>query len=228
MEIYMHACNEYDTHTLYLDSHKWPIACVEKEGNFPEPKYIGPSTLFLHSKGCPISLGPKDFPLIIETDVTSWTAKWLYSDSLCYGSSDDIDVPHPLLFNLSYIPVIGILTSLTRLVLGVLHTLGHLIAYAITKNKGHQIHAIKGSIEILYAFIESIPLVGRIYLLALYLNEQSLLIGPFDTRPQFLIRSFKIYNPKKLDAIDCETISPMGGYLPYAAARVEHKCYYKA
>ena len=124
--------------------------------------------------------------IVIETEVESITGEFLYSDF-----ATGYEGKNSTLNCWAKIPLIGSLAGITRVVLAVIHILGHLLAYIIPGREGNLFHAAKGACEILRGCIETIPIIGSIFA---YLY----------TFPRCGARSWwmiKIYNPKKIDAL---------------------------
>ena len=69
----------------------------------------------------------------------------------------------PTLNSLAKLPFIGIVAGVSRMALAVIHSIGHGVAYLITKDKGHLYHAAKGGCEFLRGLIEALPIIGRIF-----------------------------------------------------------------
>lgn len=127
--------------------------------------------------------------IVVESKTPSVTGKYLYSD---FAMQNGVVQKNSLLNNLSQIPFVGILAGIARVVLGVIHSLGHLLAYLGTVDRGHLYHAGKGGCEILRGAIEAIPVLGRIF--------SWLYICPVrDTRCWWMI---KMYNPNSPDGLD--------------------------
>jgi len=108
---------------------------------------------------------------IRETKVTSCTGKWLYSDCFVQvgqtrqGLDSTIDET-PLL---NKIERWGFFGGLARMILAIIHTIGHTLALVFNaikgerkKCEGHYYHIQKGGLEFVRGFITSIPIVGRI------------------------------------------------------------------
>lgn len=113
-------------------------------------------------------------PLIVcETSIKSYTGEYLYSDSWVEWSARDLKGRDLTWLNESarYLGL-GILAGIARIALGVIHTFGHLILAALTREKGHLFHAAKGGCEIFRGLIEAIPIIGRIFVH--YYNPPSL------------------------------------------------------
>lgn len=127
--------------------------------------------------------------VVVETRTTSLTGPLFYSDRKHeYYEYNTFSYPQSFLNSLSTIPVIGMLAGITRMVLAVIHTVGHLFAALITINKGHCYHALKGGCEFLRGFIEAIPLLGRKFAQDYCRSGQWWII--------------KIYNPDAPDSLD--------------------------
>jgi hypothetical protein len=133
--------------------------------------------------------------MVFETQVESITGEYLYSDfAMGKGEKDT------LLNRLVRMPFIGILAGVVRVALGIIHTVGHLLASIFTCKKGHLFHAAKGGCEILRGLIEMIPIIGRIfagcYGAPYHDSSDYMDIG---SRAWWMI---KIYNPTKPDGLD--------------------------
>ena len=103
----------------------------------------------------------------LETTCTSWTGKFLYSDTYEYAGNpydrtdDDKDKRVlPALNIFEAIPFVGVAGGLVRMALAIIHMIGHAIAACVCWNKGHLYHAAKGGTELLRGFIAAIPLFG--------------------------------------------------------------------
>ena len=120
--------------------------------------------------------------MVVETTAESFTGEFLYSDYV-RGQYEPLNT-------LACIPVIGIIAGVVRVVVGIFHTLCHLVTAFETRNKGHLYHAGKGCCEILRGVIETIPIVGRVFA-NLYSGDGG--------RSWWMI---KMYNPKKPDSLD--------------------------
>lgn len=131
--------------------------------------------------------------MVIETNVESFTGKYLYSD-FATGKAEK----NSTLNSLVKIPVIGIAAGIARIALGIIHTFGHVLAALFTFKQGHLFHASKGLCEILRGVIETIPIVGRIF--ANSYNSRPI-YDPFEngSRSWWMI---KIYNPENPDGLD--------------------------
>ena len=64
------------------------------------------------------------------------------------------------------IPIVGILAGITRVVLAIIHIIGHLLASLIYWKKDHLYHVAKGGAELLRGVIEMIPVIGRVFVWA--------------------------------------------------------------
>lgn len=136
--------------------------------------------------------------MVLETNVESITGKYLYSDFATGKAQKDTT-----LNNLVKFPLIGIAAGVGRVALGIIHTVGHLLAALVTLNKGHLYHAAKGMCEILRGTIETIPFVGRYFAFTYNYTPDpdfdDFRFGPEGTRSWWMI---KIYNPEKPDGLD--------------------------
>lgn len=129
--------------------------------------------------------------MVWETDVESFTGKYLYSDFATGKAEKDCT-----LNTLVKIPFVGIAAGVARVALGIIHTVGHLLGALFTFKKGHLFHASKGACEILRGVIESLPIIGRIFA-----NTYNFVpfYDPDGVRTWWMI---KIYNPNKPDGLD--------------------------
>lgn len=144
----------------------------------------------------------------IPTESNSITGKWLYSDY--YGADfDDACIEKIGILNrLTTYPIIGIAAGVSRCALAIIHIVGHLFAALLFKDKGHLAHAIKGCFEFCRGIIEALPIVGRIF---------SIAMNPTGSLPSYLFHGcpgcrgieecysfflIKISNPNKIDNID--------------------------
>ncbi len=125
--------------------------------------------------------------IVVETRTESLTGKLFYSDRM-HDEFQSIYPQHPLLNSLSKIYFIGMAAGVIRMALAAIHTVGHLLAAALTWDKGHCYHAAKGGCEFLRGLIEAIPVAGRIF--ARWYNQNG---------DWWII---KIYNPDKPDTLD--------------------------
>lgn len=131
--------------------------------------------------------------LVMETTVESWTGDFLYSD-YATGKGEK----NSTLNTAVEIPFVGILAGVMRVVLGIIHSIGHLIAALVTGKKGHLFHAAKGGCEILRGLIEALPIIGRIFA-NLYNSNPWYDPEDIGTQCWWMI---KIYNPLKADGLD--------------------------
>jgi hypothetical protein len=127
--------------------------------------------------------------IVVESKTPSPTGEYLYSD---FAIKNGIIQKNSSLNNLTQVPFMGIVAGVWRIALGILHSLGHLFAYFVTKAKGHLYHAAKGGCEMLRGAIEAIPLIGRVFAW-LYMFPSS------DGRCWWMI---KMYNPNSPDGLD--------------------------
>lgn len=130
--------------------------------------------------------------MVFETNVESYTGKYLYSDFATGKGEKDTT-----LNTLVKIPFIGIIAGVVRIALGIIHTLGHLLAALFTLKTGHLFHASKGVCEILRGGIEIIPVIGRIF--TNVFNSAPVHDFGEGGRSWWMI---KIYNPEKPDGLD--------------------------
>ena len=105
---------------------------------------------------------------IINTNTVSWTGSILYSDAHEVnanreGYSTKRVVKQSFLNNWAMVPVLGIGAGAFRVVLAIIHTLGHLAAAVIQQNLEHTSHAMKGCAELLRGLIEMVPIAGRVF-----------------------------------------------------------------
>jgi hypothetical protein len=132
--------------------------------------------------------------MVLETTAESWTGEYLYSDFSTSAQRKGCE-KDTTLNGLVKIPLLGNVAAVGRIALGIIHVIGHLLAAAVTFNKGHLFHASKGVCEIFRGVIEAIPLIGRIF--ANFYN--SIPIEMSEARCWWMI---KIYNPNKPDGLD--------------------------
>lgn len=133
--------------------------------------------------------------IVVESTVKSYTGNFLYSDyATVRGNKNSV------LNTCAKIPIIGIFAGITRIAIGIIHTIGHLFAALITQNKGHLFHAAKGACEILRGVIETTPILGRIFA-NLYNSSPPLYTEGWEEggRSWWMI---KMYNPEKPDGLD--------------------------
>ena len=131
--------------------------------------------------------------MVMETHVESLTGPFLYSD-FATGRAEK----NPVLNKIAKIPLIGVLGGLARVVLGIVHTCGHLGAAAFTVKRGHLFHAAKGSCELLRGVIEALPVIGRLF--AYLYCSAPLFDHTGQGRCSWWI--IKIYNPRHPDGVD--------------------------
>ncbi|NGX53635.1 MAG: hypothetical protein K1000chlam4_00351 [Chlamydiae bacterium] len=132
--------------------------------------------------------------IVVATEVKSYTGKYLYSD-FAGGEYEK----NCLLNNLAQIPVIGIVAGAFRVILGIIHTLGHLLAALITQKKGHLYHAGKGVCESIRGLIEMLPIVGRIFAWDRVDESEILSKGKTSVTDIWMM---KMYNPNSPDGLD--------------------------
>lgn len=109
-------------------------------------------------------------PAVYQTPIKSFSGQYLYSDQ-SWSNQPSVQDPKILQLNvqtttlnkIAAMPIFGFFAGVTRLVLSILHTLGHLFLAAKTRDHGHLYHALKGCCEMLHGLIEMIPIVGLIY-----------------------------------------------------------------
>lgn len=141
---------------------------------------------------------------VFQTTCSSITGKVLYSDTYVsrYFEEDTIE-DIPLLNRVTAIPVIGHLGALLRIVLSILHMIGHSLAAVIFRDSGHLAHVAKGGAELLRGIIEFIPIGGRIFVWGYDTRDCSTGLVPqyfkVEVGRYFLI---KIYNPNEPDRVD--------------------------
>lgn len=131
--------------------------------------------------------------MVIETTAESWTGPYLYSD-FATGKAEKNNT----LNTCTKIPFIGIVAGLTRIALGIIHTIGHLAVALCKQNKGHLCHAAKGTCEMLRGVIETTPIIGRIF--ANFYSSRPI-HDPLNEghRSWWMI---KIYHPHRPDGLD--------------------------
>lgn len=133
--------------------------------------------------------------MVFETTTESLTGDYLYSDfATKYGAAEK----DTTLNTLVKIPFIGNVAGICRVALGIIHTIGHLIAALVTWDKGHLFHAAKGCCEIIRGLIETLPIIGRIFA-NLYNSRPVWDPQGEGARSWWMI---KIYNPNKPDGLD--------------------------
>lgn len=133
--------------------------------------------------------------IVVETTVNSYTGNVLYSD---YATG--LGEKNSFLNKCAKVPIIGIVAGVLRIVLGIIHTLGHLFAALFTQKRGHLYHAAKGLCEILRGSIEALPIMGRVFA-NLYNSSPALYSQNWEEggRSWWMI---KMYNPEKPDGLD--------------------------
>lgn len=144
--------------------------------------------------------------IVVETDIGSFTGKYLYSDYIQgpkYGHRVGVKQEYynkdSALNKLAKIPVLGVAAGVARIALGIIHAIGHLIAALITLQNGHLYHACKGLCEILRGSIESIPVIGNLFAIK-YHDIPSCQCGCCS--PCYSWWMIKIYNPQIPDDLD--------------------------
>jgi hypothetical protein len=147
------------------------------------------------------SLGNLFGAFVVQTDVNSITAPYLYSD-YCYKVEPNKDplIQDPLLNQWARVPLIGIIAGVARKALAFVHIAGHLTCAVITRDKGHLYHAMKGGCEFVRGHIESLFLIGRIFAWTYscppnYWNKEHYT----GTQSWWFL---KIYNPNSPDDLD--------------------------
>lgn len=156
--------------------------------------------------------------IVVETDVESFTGKYLYSDMYFEAGklikeNDSYKIEkkakahyHGILNRLVKYPIIGIVAGICRFALSIIHVLGHTLAAIVTQKKGHLYHASKGILEMQRSIVESIPLFGRIFAYTYnyepgkndIVNETLHMYESNQDHWWFM----KIYNPQNADKID--------------------------
>ncbi|NDB84622.1 MAG: hypothetical protein EB127_18250 [Alphaproteobacteria bacterium] len=140
---------------------------------------------------------------VYTTRVTSFTGPWLYSD---WGYRiDDFqqkEKQDTKLNRFARIPMVGIVAGIVRIALGVIHTIGHLLAALVNLDKGHLLHAGKGGCELLRGIIESIPIIGRIFANAYSPDIDMYYASSKDQRYCHSLWLMKIKDPQNLDIVD--------------------------
>ncbi len=130
--------------------------------------------------------------IVVETKTTSLMGDFLYSDKYhpeCESNRPiHIGTFGHLLNTLSSKPIIGIAVGVTRMALAAIHTVSQLFSTVVTWDKGHLVHAAKGSCEFLRGLIESIPIAGRLF------------ANHYVKHGEWWI--IKIYNPDAPDSLD--------------------------
>lgn len=97
--------------------------------------------------------------MFLQTNVPSAIGRLLYSDEYRSYSSRI----NPVLNQWAAIPVIGRLAGISRIILSIIHILGHLGAMLVTLDTGHLKHVVKGGAELLRGVIEAIPIIGFLF-----------------------------------------------------------------
>jgi hypothetical protein len=125
---------------------------------------------------------------VVETNARSWLGPYLYSDRR-YPENSTAGTPYQSPLNeLSRIPFIGSIAGTLRMALAAIHSLGHLLAAALTGNKGHLYHAAKGGCEYVRGYIEETAMIGRIFANVYYYAADWWVM--------------KIYSPSSPDSLD--------------------------
>lgn len=149
----------------------------------------------------------------LRSECPSITGKWLYSDYYCGIHNHDSENKIPFLNNWATYPVVGMAAGVARCGLAIIHTVGHLFAALITWNPDHLPHVVKGCAEFGRGIIESIPIIGRIFAIAMtsagpipswFVFGCPCCRGLKELYSFFLI---KIYDPNNLDGIDRAVIN---------------------
>ncbi len=140
--------------------------------------------------------------MVVETNAQSWTGKVLYSDF--YFKGDEIGpeelVQDPFLNRAARTLIVGIAAGIIRSALAVIHTVGHLFAALVTRDKGHLYHAAKGCCEFVRGLIEAIPIAGRIFANSYSGIPAAWMSSYYTGTHSWWI--LKIYNPQKPDLLD--------------------------
>lgn len=111
-------------------------------------------------------------PHKVCTSTPSWTGPYLYSDLTIQLKTTST----PFLNRFACIPLIGSLAGVVRVVLGILHVLGHCLAALIYQDTGHLWHAAKGVCEIGRGVIEALPIIGQVVSIYLYYYKIDLVL----------------------------------------------------
>lgn len=131
--------------------------------------------------------------------------RWLDEDGKSLPPKPDNLVEKPFLNKWAAIPIIGCLAGITRMVLAIFHILGHLLAAIFTCDSGHLGHAAKGVAEFVRGLIETIPIIGRIFVW-IYdppaFNPLGITFYNDRVNVECCFFIVKIYNPNQLDKID--------------------------
>lgn len=139
---------------------------------------------------------PKCF--VVATDVESWTGPYLYGDcATVINRVGLLEHQTNSLNKLSRIPLVGIIASIGRVVLAVLHIIGHAFLALVTQNKGHLYHAAKGMVEIKSGLLDAVPILGRLRAYVAYHDGSHF-------SPTSHWDCIKIYNPNNPDLVDIE------------------------
>ena len=147
--------------------------------------------------------------VFLRTECQSLTGRILYSD--CYQERPGMLCDQPEVDRKSFlnrwaaVPLLGCLAGVTRMVLAIIHIVGHLICAAIFREKGHLYHAAKGGTEFVRGLIETIPIVGNIFVWK-YDPQMCTRFLRWEysryVKTEWCFFIIKITNPTKLDDID--------------------------
>ena len=148
--------------------------------------------------------------MFLTTKAQSITGPLFYSDQweefgLGKNALDGIDESEniPFLNSLANVPILGRIAGVVRMVLALIHTVGHSFA-AIFISSEHLKHVAKGGAEFLRGMIESIPIIGEIFSWCYNPNIIKGLLNP-KHEPTWNFFLIKIVNPQAPDLIDRET-----------------------
>lgn len=133
------------------------------------------------------------------TDTQGFLGGLIYSDT--YSHEDPRANQRSFLNKWAAIPILGCLAGVARVALAIVHIIGHLLAaipdYLIFKDTNHLCHAAKGSTELLRGCIETMPIIGNVFV---WLYDAPSFCTNGDFEYSFFI--IKIYNPNNPDPID--------------------------
>ncbi len=134
--------------------------------------------------------------IVIETKLSSWSGKILYSDTVHHAEhyeDHSLMVQYSDLDYIASVPIVGVAAGITRVALAVLHMLNHTLALIFTFDSRHCIHLAKGGCEFLKGLIQSIPIAGHLFTRSWMKNNGEWWI-------------MKIYNPDEPDTLDKHAI----------------------
>lgn len=150
--------------------------------------------------------------MFLTTKAQSLTGPLFYSDQWWdFGYGNDADNV-PFLNSFANVPILGRIAGVVRLVLALIHAVGHSFA-AIFISSEHLKHVAKGGTELLRGVIESIPVVGEIFSWCYNPNMIKDFLNPKEFKPEWNFFLIKITNPDAPDLIDRERAQ--GAQAPY-------------